>query len=369
MNISLPTPSFSPGIFTKEYKEYLKKQRLLKKKKELAKKQKAKSKAKGKTSTYTCEWSFNSPKFHILPDSEFHPKIASLLHMLSCSLKQQFIFLNLHKKIPSFALTHLGFDCLISPDIVRSLRCAVAKTKEFRVIFRPLVLKFLEKRLRSMNTEDPITCDPPIHPIYIVDWKNRCKWVYESKSIMMDITSRLSNHDGLFEDPQVPRNMLTNLPLTQSQIISVWNQLYRSPSRPSMVFTGFRQVRYSLPRFYNYYMRPLKVHALKQTFKDVNHEDTKDRLLDFIDMIHAEANVPMYHASYSYVISNAIVCPLYTLWKMYCEAYYMIEILENSNGMIQMKQDLLIQKAIPLTKRQGEFVTLRNAHLRKLNVS
>jgi hypothetical protein len=218
-----------------------------------------------------------------------------------------------------------------------------------------------------MNSVDPISFEIPSKPIYVVDWKSRSKWVYSASSILKDITSRLQNHDGFFEDPQVPRNMFTNLPLTLSQMISVYTQLTYSGLPFSTALCAFRQVKFSLSLFYIYYALPLKIHSFKNTLQDLSHIDTTERLLDFIGMIHEESGIPMYSASYSFVINKGLDIPLLKLWVRFCESYYLVEMVHSSPDIVLHKQLDIIELAIPLTKRQHEFVSLRNAHIRSVS--
>ena len=68
LSLSLPPPSFSPGVFTKQQLAQLKAQRL-KEKKLKEKKKYLKSIRSKPRKPVVLPWSFGSPSFALLPDS------------------------------------------------------------------------------------------------------------------------------------------------------------------------------------------------------------------------------------------------------------------------------------------------------------
>jgi hypothetical protein len=72
----------------------------------------------------------------------------------------------------------------------------------------------------------------------------------------------------------------------------------------------------------------------------------------------------MYTASYTFVITKGLPLPLLKVWTRYCESYYLVEMVHSSPDIVNNKQLDILELAIPLTKRQHEFVSLRNAHIR-----
>jgi hypothetical protein len=127
------------------------------------------------------------------------------------------------------------------------------------------------------------------NPVYIVDWNGRQVFQFEAESLMRDITGRLLNHDGLFDAVQAPRNAFTNEPLTLAQQISVWLQL--GTYKQSWAFAGLRTCRWNITKFQDEYSIPLRLHSLRRTLHDINHIDTKDTFLDFIQIVHTYAGM------------------------------------------------------------------------------
>jgi len=177
---------------------------------------------------------------------------------------------------------------------------------------------------------------------------------------MKDITSRLMNYDGFFEDSQFPRNPLTNNPLTQSQIISVWNQL--KGEYPSSAFTTFRQSRWNINKFRAIYSIPLHLHAFRKIMRTPTHSDYKDRVMDFIQLAYEYKSKEMFETAFSHVLRKYPDNPILYEWATLCIQYYEAEIIYYRTPSIatSIQRSILIKSANLLNK-QGE---LRNILLR-----
>jgi hypothetical protein len=221
------------------------------------------------------------------------------------------------------------------------------------------------KHINPSNTEDIVTLSKPKYPIWIMDWSNKKRYSFEASTLMKDITSRLLEHDGFFEDPQPPRNPLTNLPLTQTQLISVWNQLYSSPVYPSAAFTEFRRVNFAIPIFMLQYNLPLQLYAFKQTMKDPKHIDYQERLMDFIEYAYDQESIDCFTQSYKYAIEHYSDHHILKSWAKLCVDFYEAGILYSKNPqLLQQVQDTVLIKTIDLLPKQDELRLLRNSDLR-----
>jgi hypothetical protein len=301
--------------------------------------------------------------FNIFPNRFYsHPRLAFTMSFFTKSVKQQEHMLELYRKNP-FQSTDTSVNAFWSLSFVKGIEESLQKVRRARFILRQAIHHWRFKHLSSSNTEDIVTLSPPKTPVWIVDWSLKRKYSFESSTLMRDITARLLEHDGFFEDPQLPRNPLTNLPLTQSQLISVWNQL--SSSNPSAAFTEFRRVRFSMERYLLEYSVPLQLYAFKQTMKDPTHGDTQERLLDFIEYAYDQESIDCYTQSYKYAIEHYAGHRILEAWTKVCVEFYEAGILYPRNPQrLHQLQEAALDKTTDLLSKQDEIRLLRNSDLR-----
>ena len=240
--------------------------------------------------------------------------------------------------------------------LVRAVVAEIPKLMKMKFIFRKLLHTWRYKRLRLANETDPATLEIPVKPVYIVDWSAKSSMVFEASTLVRDITSRLMNHDGLFDTPQPPRNPYTNLPLTQAQTISIWNQISYYAVPLSTAFTAFRQARWDYTKFTIDYAIILKLHAFRKTMRNPLHIDYMDRMKDFIQYVYdyeaISCNMGMYNHALYYKRSH----PLLKKWARLCTEYYEAHILygETSDRFISAR-DRIIDNAVELIDRDLEL--------------
>jgi hypothetical protein len=342
-----------------------------------AKKAKRKQPRKKKTKVKRVQESTSAPftpirffpqAFNILPVSCFHPRIAHLLSFCTASLKQQCAFIR-SLKTPPFPSTsppnpdlNLAFW---SPRFAPLLGGAVAKIRVARSAFKKLLHHWRIRHITTSNIEDIVTLLPPRHPIYIVDWTQKVKYVFEASTLARDIQERLMCHDGLWEDPQSPRNPFTNLPLNLSQTISVYQQLASAPVSLGWAILAFRQVRYDIKRFSLEYSTPIALHAYRTTMRDPSHIDYQERLIDFIEYAYDQEAIDCLTTTYVYCIKNFSTNPILQVWANLCFKFYEAPLLYGKNPQgLQTYQDALIEQTVALLPRQEELKQLRLLHLR-----
>ena len=207
----------------------------------------------------------------------------------------------------------------------------MADATSLRGRLRRFLHRWRVSRLQAVNTDDIVTCEIPRRPIRIVDWTRKQVYVYEAATLAQDIRTRLLNHDGFFDEPQDPRNPLTNLPLTLAQNIAVWSQFCLYPNSLATVVSGFRHSRYSLDRFEQEFNTVLKLHALRTTLLDPANADGNERIEEFID-----------HA-YSSLCLVAPGATPFRYWRSYCLRYYEADFLHINNPLMirRTKADIL----------------------------
>jgi hypothetical protein len=280
--------------------------------------------------------------FNILPDRYFHPVLQNTLDFLPLGMKErnQYIEKQFPLYSPFAGMPHSPFPCIIPKDPYTALwskekslaiRRSVAKIMRFRFLFRKLLHKWRFSKIKLANTEDLVTSEPPQKPVYIVDWTRKQSHVFEAQTLMKDITARLQQHDGLFEDPQLPRNPFTNSPFTLSQTISVWNSISEAGIAVSSLFTLYRTARYSYLTFLQENIWYLRLSAHRKTFQEETSYDYKERMLDFIHLCYTAETLEYNAAAFSYILYNEPKNHVIQKWKHLCEKYYEADIIFSNN--------------------------------------
>ena len=210
-----------------------------------------------------------------------------------------------------------------------------------------------------------MTLQPPLNPIFIIDWTIRAKYVFEASTIARDIRERLMCHDGIWEDSQSPRNPFTNLPLTLIQNISINQQLALYPVNLGWTVLAFRQVRYDIQRFILEYAKPMQLHAYRITMRDTSHIDYKERMIDFIEYAYDQKATNCLITTYSYCLNNFPTNPILKVWGDLCFNFYEASMLYSSiPEKLHTYQSSIIVQTLPLLQKQEELREIRMAHLR-----
>jgi hypothetical protein len=245
-----------------------------------------------------------------------------------------------------------------------TIRKAVTQVLKARHLFKKLLHHYRTRRLTVANTEDIFTTEVPKNPVFIVDWRSRQRYTFEAQTLMRDLTCRLMNHDGLFENAQVPRNPFTNQPLTQSQIISVWNSISAAGIYTSSAFALFRKARYSLPRFILENLTFLKLNALSKTMKDPSSYDYRERLGDFISFAYNQESIDCRINAYTYVMHKYPKHPLLKRWADTCFKFYEASILyADVPTVLNAKKDDILDYTLDLINCESQLTRLYDAVL------
>jgi hypothetical protein len=166
---------------------------------------------------------------------------------------------------------------------------------------------------------------------------------------MRDITCRLLTHDGFFENPQDPRNPFTNIPFTQSQMISVWNSISQAGIPVSVAFTAYRLARYNTANFALYNSILLKINAHKNTMKDTKCYSYRERMLDFISFCYNEEIIPCSTAAFTYCLIHYGSHNQLQRWSALCYKFYELEILYSTDpDILRQKKEAILDSSIAL---------------------
>ena len=306
---------------------------------------------------------FTDTGFNILPKNIFHPAIAS--HLTQIPINRTARILYLEKNFPlRDPAPHLPAKTDIDWFKWSKLKSAVMRKAVSAILkarwqFRILLHHYRTAKLRKANTEDIFTIEVPKRPVFIVDWPSKQKYAFEAHTLMKDITCRLMTNDGLFENPQNPRNPFTNQPLTQSQIISVWNSISSAGIYTSSAFTLFRKARYSLVRFSLENANYLKCNALSKTMKDTSCYDYRDRMADFIAYAYDQESLDCRINAYHYAMINYPSLPLLKRWSELCYKYYEARILYlAAPTLLRTTHDIIMDRSLDLINCENQVIRL-----------
>jgi hypothetical protein len=244
-----------------------------------------------------------------------------------------------------------------------AIRAAVNLIQKHRHLFRILLHHMRAKLLSSANSTDLLTMEIPKKPVYIVDWSARKSYVFEAQTLMKDITLRITNHDGFFEDSQPPRNPFTNTPLTQSQMISVWNSISHAGIVVSSAFSLFRKARYCMKIFALENSTFLKLNALRTTMKDPSAYDYVDRMTDFIYFAYESESIDCHMSAFRFAMREYPNHTILLKWRDLCYRYYSADILHSGNTVrITQIKDYALDDSYELLDSQIIFTRLLHLH-------
>ena len=311
---------------------------------------------------------FTDTGFNILPKHIFHPAIASHLTQVPVNMNNRVSYLQENFPLRDQA-PHLpgptDIDWFKWSKLKSTvLRKAVAQVLKARWLFRKLLHHYRMKKLTVANTQDIFTMEAPKLPVFIVDWASRKRYTFEAHTLMRDLTCRLMHNEGLFEYPQAPRNPFTNQPLTQSQIISVWNSISLAGIYTSSAFALFRKARYSLGRYLVENSSYLKLNALSKVMKDPTCYDFRDRMIDFITFAYDQESLDCRINAYHYAISNFPKHPLLKRWADACYMFHEANILyANVPTVLNVKKDDILDYTLDLINCESQLTRLYDAVL------
>jgi len=145
----------------------------------------------------------------------------------------------------------------------------------YKLVFRFATMfnkiRHMTKIYRSMknrlNVEDPVTLEVPKKPIYVLNLKRQCSYVYEANTIRRAMENRLMTCDWMFNESKEPTNILSNEKFVMSQYISVLRQL-KEYGEFSVILELFRNAHFDTGRFEKSNRQYLKVKAIERHFKD-----------------------------------------------------------------------------------------------------
>ena len=190
----------------------------------------------------------------------------------------------------------------------------------FSALFK--VIRFMNKLVclrrvhicmkKQINEEDIVSMEVPKKPIYVINYPERCSYVYEAETMRRSINNKLLMSDWMFDTPQYPVNPLSNEPFTTGQLLSIYNQM-KTYGSFSWVFDRFKACSFNLNLFKLRFKQQLKLEAIESHFKNepVNSKET------IIDLFETNA--------INYGVSDANIEKFKTFYDLYPNSAYNIK--------------------------------------------
>jgi hypothetical protein len=188
----------------------------------------------------------------------------------------------------------------------------------------------LRNCLRNVkNTEDPVTMDIPKKLVRIVDFKGGMSFVYEASTLRKTIESRILLSDYMFPEPDNPLNVLTNMPFTYGQLISVIRQC-KQHNETSWILEGLKHTKYDLKLFIAYYKKQLKVEAIKAFFKSAVYL-LQETVVDYFTNEAEKAFIPEVKIdNFIDAYTNRPDMPIIKQWISHTRDFYIAKELQDT---------------------------------------
>jgi len=230
-----------------------------------------------------------------------------------------------------------------------------AYIKEWRLRFvfrRLLILWRIYKMNKSCEKElDPITLSEPEKEVYIYDWNNRKKFVFDAKSLATLIETKLMYHEYGFPAPMYPRNPKNNVELSYKQLISLYFQL-KNYGELRWGFTTLREFNFNKQRWHLYHKSALTINSIRSNLSQLDTLDGRELFLDFIFAKMDELGFT--HNTNIYNIYQKAMIRVPNHW--FLERLKSLAILHYEAEHFSQNRDLSINsRCIKLFKNQNRF--------------
>ena len=265
----------------------------------------------------------------------------------------------------------------------QELHNAVTKLLDVRWKFRRLVLGWRYKKARAANEVDPITLEPIQDPIRFYNIPLKIYYTFEKKSLSEYWRTNLKQSDGLIPTPRWPTNPLTNLPIHRTVLISIYEE-FHSKGYTDSFLSSLAETRFTMPQWKLLYQIPLRMNAVRNTFRDKQSVDCVDYTYDFIELQHTIHSIPFCKKFYSWMFFTSKLtldvhrkseC-MVTQWIKICREYHEKEILilEPSEFAKELAKVYpytknLISKTLGLYTFFQQYIQERNARFAQTSVA
>ena len=187
---------------------------------------------------------------------------------------------------------------------------AYIKETRLRFLFKRVLALW---RVHKMDKKceiglDPITLAEPVKKVYVYDWSNKKKFVFDAKSLATPIETRLSYQEYGFSMPQYPRNPNNNVDFTLEQLISIYYQL-KEHGELRWGFTTLREYNFGLNHWILYNKSALTMNSITKSITLLDTYEDRELFSDFIFAKLEKLNFRTTATTNSYYITAMIKDP------------------------------------------------------------
>ena len=160
---------------------------------------------------------------------------------------------------------------------------AYIKEERLRFLFKR-VLSLWRVHVMDKKCEiglDPITLAEPVKKVYVYDWPNKKKFVFDAKSLATLIETRLTYQEYGFSMPQFPKNPNNNVEFTPEQLVSIYFQL-KDYGELRWGFTTLKEYDFKLNRWVMYHKSALTMNSIRKSISLLDTNEDRELFSDFI---------------------------------------------------------------------------------------
>lgn len=209
----------------------------------------------------------------------------------------------------------------LKPDQIKKIVDAFYENIQARWQFKRIVLAWLSRRCKVTNEDDPITLEKINQPIEIYSLPTKSISRYEAKSLAGVWKTNLLAHDGIFPDPKIPTNPLTNLSFNLLQIHSAIKKI-RQYGQTNWILDSYSSCNYDLCKWQKKFAGPLRIETIQQVFSDRHSFDRYDMLMDFAELQHEYHDVSFNKTMFSWIFRAREVAEYGDCWVRACKKFY-----------------------------------------------
>lgn len=231
---------------------------------------------------------------------------------------------------------------------------AYIKEYSLRYVFRRVLLLWRVYKMNKVCEKeiDPITLMEPEKEIYLYDWTNKRKFVFDAKSLATLIESKLMYNEYAFPVPQNPRNPKNNVEFSYKQLVSLYYQL-KTQGELRWGLTTLREYNFNKNRWHLYHKSALTMNSIKSNISLLDSYEARELFTDFIFAKMDELEIT--HSNYIYDVYQTAMIKVPTHW--YLERLKSLAILHYEATHFGYNKDIVINAmCIKIFKKHKQFM-------------